>query len=135
MLSSNWNLRRNELKFAVRQKKGVTVMIGEIWRVLNETRAREHAKLLSSHVEWCYVLYGKTRRFSSTKNAKIEEAYNKKCMNVTVDIQRDRFKLDFKNNTGLGSLSGERITINRKVLGATEGEIFCYRGFCRAVFI
>ena len=117
------------------EAKDVTVMIGEIWRELNETRAREHAKLLSSHVEWCYVLYGKTRRFSSTKKAKIDEAYNKKCMNVTVDIQRDKFKLDFKNNTGLGSQSGARININRNVLGPTEGEIFCYRGFFRAVFI
>ena len=121
------------------EAKDVTVMIGEVWWELNErlkrTRAREHGKLLSGHVEWCYVLHGKTRRFSSTKKAKIDEAYNKKCMNVTVDIQRDKFKLDFKNNTGLGSQSGARININRNVLGPTEGEIFCYRGFFRAVFI
>ena len=108
------------------EAKDVTVMIGEIWRELNErlnrTRAREHAKLLSGHVEWCYVLYGKTRRFISTKNAKIEEAYNKKWPNVTVDIRGDKFQLNFKNNTGIGSLSGERITINRKVLGPTEGK-------------
>ena len=111
------------------EAKDVTVMIGEIWRELNErlkrTRARDHAKLLSGHVEWCYVLYGKTRRFSSTKNAKIEEAYNKKCMRVTVDIRGDTFQLNFRNNTGLGSLSGERITINRKVLGPTEGKTRC----------
>ena len=108
------------------EAKDVTVMIGEIWRELNErlkrARAREHAKLLSGHVEWCYVLYGKTTRFSSTKNAKIEEAYNKKWLSVTVDIRGDKFQLDFKNNTGIGSLSGERVTINRKVLGPTEGK-------------
>ena len=108
------------------EAKDVTVMIGEIWRELNErlkrTRAREHAKLLSGHVEWCYVLYGKTRRFSSTKNAKIEEAYDKKWLSVTVDIRGDKFQLNFKNNTGIGSLSGERVTINRKVLGPTEGK-------------
>lgn len=110
--------------------KDVTVMIGEIWRELNErlkrARAREHAKLLSGQVEWCYVLYGKTSRFGSTKNAKIEEAYIKKCLNVTVDIRGDKFQLNFKNNTGIGSLSGERITISRKVLGATEGKACCY---------
>ena len=115
------------------EAKDVTVMIGEIWRELNErlkkARAREHAKLLSGHVEWCYVLYGKTRRFSSTKNVKIEEAYNKQCLTVTVDIRGDEFRLDFKNNTGLGSLSGERITINRKVLGPTEGKTCCYQAF------
>ena len=60
------------------EAKDVTVMIGEIWRELNETRSRKHAKRLSSRVEWCYVLYGKTRRFSSTKTAKIEGAYHKK---------------------------------------------------------
>ena len=111
------------------EAKDVTVMIGEIWRELNErlkrARAREHAKLLSGHVEWCYVLYGKTRRFSSKKNAKIEEAYNKKCIRVRVDIGGDKFELNFKNNTGIASLSGERITINRKVLGPTEGETCC----------
>ena len=108
--------------------KDVTVMIGEIWRELNErlkrTRAHEHAKLLSGHVEWCYVLHGKTRRFSSTKNAKIEEAYRKQCLSVTVDIRGNRFRLNFKNNTGLGTLSGEpiTITISRKVLGSSEGK-------------
>ena len=115
------------------EAKDVTVMIGEIWRELNErlkrARAREHAKLLSGHVEWCYVLYGKTRRFSSTRNAKIEEAYSKQCLTATVDVRGDKFRLDLKNNTGIGSLSGERITISRKVLGPTEGKTCCYQAF------
>ena len=50
-------------------------------------------------------------------------------MNVTVAIRGDKFKLEFKNNTGLGTLSGAGITINRKVLGPTEGETCCYRAF------
>ena len=111
------------------EAKDVTVIIGEIWRELNErlkrARAREHAKLLSGHVEWCYVLYGTTRRFSSTKNVKIEKAYNKKWPSVTIDIRGDKFQLNLKNNTGIDSLSGERITINRNILGPTEGKTCC----------
>ena len=108
------------------EAKDVTVMIGEIWRELNErlkrTGARENAKLLSGQVVWCYVLHGKAMRFSSTKNAKIEEAYSKQSLSATVDIGGEKFRLEFKNSTGIGSLSGERITINRKVLGPTEGK-------------
>lgn len=109
--------------------KDVTAMIGETWRELNErlkrARAHEHAKLLSSHVKWSYVLNGKTRRFHSTKNAKIEEAYNKQCLSVTVDIQGKKFQLNLKNNTGLGSPSGEHITFSRRVLGPTKGKTWC----------
>jgi len=123
-------LERLKNRIKVRgEAKDVTVMIGEIWPELNNARAREHAKLLSSHVEWRYVLYGKTSRFSSTKNAKIEEAYSKQCLSVTVDVRGDTFRLDLKNNTGIGSLSGERITINRKVLGPNEGKTCCYQAF------
>ena len=139
LLLQNSRKRDVELKLEPRKNrievrgeaKDVTVMIGEIWRELNKrlkrARAREHVKLLSGHVEWRYVLYGKTSRFTSTKNAKIEEAYTKQCQSVTVDVRGDTFRLDLKNNTGIGSLSGERITINRKVLGSTEGKTCCYR--------
>ena len=101
-------------------------MIGETWRELNErlkrARAHEHAKLLSSHVKWSYVLNGKTRRFNSTNNAKIEEAYDKQCLSVTVDIQGKKFQLNLTNNTGFGSQSGEHITFSRRVLGPTKGK-------------
>ena len=112
----------------------VTVMIGEIWRELNERekrkRDREHAKLLAGHVEWRYVLFGKSYRFSATKNVKIEEAYSKNCRSVTVGIRGDTFTLRFKNNTGTGSLSGERITISRNVLGPTEGKMCLHMHAC-----
>lgn len=107
----------------------VTVMIGEIWRELNErdrrARDREHAKLLAGHVEWRYVIFGKTNRFNSTKNAKIEEAYSKNCRSVRVNIRGDTFELRFKDNTGKGFLSGVHITISRRVLGPSEGKICC----------
>ena len=125
-------LERPKNRIEVRgEAKDVTVMIGEIWRELNEglkrANAREQAKLLSGDVQWRYVLSGKTRRFSSTRNAKIEEAYRKQCLSVTVDVRGDKFRLDLKNNTGIGSLSGERITINPKVLGPTEGKTCSYQ--------
>ncbi len=104
----------------------VTVMIGEIWRELNErdrrTRDREHAKLLAGHVEWRYAIFGKTNRFGSTRNAKIEEAYSKNHRSVRVNIRGDTFELSFKDNTGIGLLSGVDITISRKVLGPSEGK-------------
>ena len=119
---------RNQIEVCGEAKE-VTVMIGETWRELNETRTREHAKLLYGHVKWRYVLQGKTRCFSSTKNAKIEDAYSKQCQSVTVDIRGDKFQLNFKNNTGIGSLSREHVTINRKVMGPTEGETCLPSGF------
>ena len=63
-----------------------------------------------------------TRRFSSTKNAKIEEAFRKKYPNVTVGLRRDQFQLHFRDNTGKGSLSGEKIKISRKVVGTSDGK-------------
>jgi len=46
---------------------------------------------------------------------------------VTVDVRGDKFRLDLKKNTGIGSLSGERITINRKALGPSEGKTCCHQ--------
>ena len=42
-------------------------------------------------IEWRYVLHGKIRRFSSTKNRKIEEAYGKMSPNVTVGLCGDYY--------------------------------------------
>ena len=110
----------------------VTAMTGEIWRELNatvrKTRDREHAKLLAGHVEWRYVLFRKTHRFDPTKNAKIEDAYNKNLPSVLVNIRGDTFQLRFKDNTGEGRLSGEKITISRNILGPSEGKRCCYFG-------
>lgn len=124
----------------------VTAMVGEVWVELNERSkrqgTREHAKLLAGHVEWRYVLFGKTKRFSATKNAKIEETYSKKCPNVTIKLRGDQFQLHFKDNTGRGSLSGEHITISRKALGTSEGKSWSrsralklYRPSCKIICI
>ena len=108
------------------EANNVAAIVGEIWVELNERckkmRTYEYAKLLAGHVEWRYVLHGKTRRFSSTKNAKIEEAFRKKSPNVTVGLRGDQFQLHFRDNTGKGSLSGEKIKISRKVVGTSEGK-------------
>ena len=68
------------------------------------------------------VLHGKIRRFSSTKNRKIEEAYSKMSPNVTVGLCGDQFQLHFRDNTEKGSLSGEQIKISRKVVGTSESK-------------
>ena len=73
-------------------------------------------------IEWRYVLHGKIRRFSSTKNRKIEEAYGKMSPNVTVGLCGDQFQLHFRDNTEKGSLSGEQIKISRKVVWTSEGK-------------
>ena len=108
------------------EANNVAAIVGEIWVELNERckkmRTHEYAKLLAGHVEWRYVLHGETRRFSSTKNAKIEEAFRKKYPNVTVGLRGDQFQLHFRDNTGKGSLSGEKIKISRKVVGTSEGK-------------
>ena len=97
---------------------------GSVAKSGNTVRMRTHecANLLAGHVEWRYVLHGETRRFSSTKNAKIEEAYIKKSPNVTVELCGDQFQLHFRDNTGKGRLSGEKIKISRKVVGTSEGK-------------
>ena len=103
----------------------VSGIVGEIWKEINERRKKkqeeEQAELVSKNVEWSYEIGGTKVAFAPKANGKIELAHSKGKQTVQVSLRGDKFVIDLKINSGRGKMSGEQITLTRKVKGADEG--------------
>ena len=108
------------------QPTGVSCMVGEIWKEINErakkNKEEEQVQLVSSNIEWKYKIRGKKMVFAPKAKAKIEIAYSKGAPTVKVYLREEHFILDLKAKTGRGVRTGDQITLTRKVKGAEEGK-------------
>ena len=103
----------------------VSGMVGEIWKEINKrtkkNQEKEKAQLVSKYTEWTYEIHGTKKVLGPKANAKIEMAHSKKDHTVQVSLRGEQFVINLKTKTGRGKLSGEQITLTRKVKGAEEG--------------